>query len=186
MLAAAGVGTVEPPAAAVWARDSVQLAPGTQLTALGAFRQGDFFVQDPASTLVTQFAAPAPGAEVADLCAAPGGKTLELSRDASAVFSSDISIARLRRIAANVERVHATNVHVELGADRVRPLVHDRQAEVASRNVGRIETATIVDDRERHRLPAGQAHRDDAGVGVVGDVAQRLLSDPVVHEVRIR
>jgi 16S rRNA (cytosine967-C5)-methyltransferase len=121
-LAAAGVGIVDPPAGVLVARDSVQLAPGTQLTALGAFRQGLFFVQDPASTLVAHFAAPAPGAHVADLCAAPGGKSLELSRTASTVVASDVSPSRLRRVAANVERVQATNVHV-VAADAREPAV---------------------------------------------------------------
>ncbi|MFP5380469.1 MAG: toprim domain-containing protein, partial [Vicinamibacteria bacterium] len=43
---------------------------------------GLFFMQDAASTLVTQFAAFPPDSLVADLCAAPGGKALELARTA--------------------------------------------------------------------------------------------------------
>src|SRR5690606_21173560 len=64
--------------------DSIQLGPGVSLTELGAYRKGLFFVQDPGATLVTRYAAIPPGSTVADLCAAPGGKTLELSRDAGA------------------------------------------------------------------------------------------------------
>ena len=70
-------------------RDSIQLPHGVSLTELGAFRKGLFFVQDPASTLVTQYADIPPDARVADLCAAPGGKTLELSRTASMVVAGD-------------------------------------------------------------------------------------------------
>ena len=79
MLENAGVDVQESPLL----RDSIQLPHGVSLTELGAFRKGLFFVQDPASTLVTQYADIPPDARVADLCAAPGGKTLELSRTAS-------------------------------------------------------------------------------------------------------
>ncbi|AHG90102.1 sun protein [Gemmatirosa kalamazoonensis] len=121
-LAGAGVGLADPGRDVTWARDSVQLASGTQLTALGAFRQGQFFVQDPASTLVVQYAAVPEGADVADVCTAPGGKALELSRTARAVYASDVSTSRLRRVVANVERLHADRVHV-LAADARNPAV---------------------------------------------------------------
>ena len=78
MLEGAGVHVEEAPLV----HDSLLIQPGVSLTELGAFRQGLFFVQDPAATLVTKYAAVAAGATVADLCAAPGGKTLELSRTA--------------------------------------------------------------------------------------------------------
>jgi len=109
-LAAAGVTVEPPPEGTIEARDSLRLAPGTPVTALGAFRQGLFFMQDPASTLVTQYAAAPAGSEAADLCAAPGGKALELARTARAVYAGDRSVARLRRVVANARRVNAPNV----------------------------------------------------------------------------
>lgn len=110
-LESAGVHVAE----AALARDSIELASGTSLAELGVFRQGLFFVQDQASSLVGQYAAIAPGAVVADLCAAPGGKSLELARPAqrnpaSVVFSSDRSFARLQRVVANVRRLEARTV----------------------------------------------------------------------------
>jgi 16S rRNA (cytosine967-C5)-methyltransferase len=78
--------------------DSLQLGAGTVLTSLGAFQQGRCFVQDPAATLVTQYAAIPDGARVADLCAAPGGKAVELARTASSVIAADASENRLRRL----------------------------------------------------------------------------------------
>jgi transcription termination factor NusB len=84
MLEAAGVQHEEAP----FVRDSIQLRVTPALTELGAYRQGLFFVQDPAATLVTQYACVAPGSLVADLCAAPGGKSLELSRTASLVVAA--------------------------------------------------------------------------------------------------
>ena len=93
-------------------RDSVRLPPGTALAGLNAFQQGQFFVQDPAATLVTQYAAIAPRSLVADLCAAPGGKTLELSRNAAQVVAADRSMLRLSRLADNVRRLDATGIQL--------------------------------------------------------------------------
>jgi 16S rRNA (cytosine967-C5)-methyltransferase len=57
---------------------------------------------------------------VADVCAAPGGKALELSRVASAVYAGDRSERRLRRLVANTTRVQAPNVF-PLVADAAEP-----------------------------------------------------------------
>lgn len=102
MLESAGIEVSDAPLA----RDSIVLSsPVSSLTELGPFRQGLFHLQDPASTLVTQYAAVPNGAVVADLCAAPGGKSVELSRNASKVFASDLSLARLQRVRENVQRL---------------------------------------------------------------------------------
>jgi 16S rRNA (cytosine967-C5)-methyltransferase len=90
--------------------DGLELESVSSLTELGAFRQGLFHVQDPASTLVTEYAAVTPGSQVADLCAAPGGKSLELARRAARVYSSDVSPARLDRIVENTKRLELAHV----------------------------------------------------------------------------
>jgi 16S rRNA (cytosine967-C5)-methyltransferase len=90
--------------------DSLLLAPGTTLAALGAFQQGRFFVQDPAATLVTRYAAIPAGATVADLCAAPGGKTVELSRTATHVTAADSNEHRIGRVIETIERLDLDNV----------------------------------------------------------------------------
>ena len=92
------------------------------LTALGAFRQGLFHLQDPGSTLITKYASIPEGAVVADVCAAPGGKSVELSRRAGAVFSSDLSFARLRRVVENIHRMELVTVHPYV-ADARRPAI---------------------------------------------------------------
>jgi len=91
--------------------DSLVLTAGVgAMTELGAFKQGLFHLQDPASTLVTRYAAISSGARVADLCAAPGGKSLELARTASVVFAGDASFVRLARVRDNVRRLDAGNI----------------------------------------------------------------------------
>jgi 16S rRNA (cytosine967-C5)-methyltransferase len=107
MLEGAGVTVADAPLVP----DSLVLTAGVgAMTELGAFKQGLFHLQDPASTLVTRYAAVPTGAMVADLCAAPGGKTLELARSAGTVFAGDASLARLQRVRDNVRRLDAANV----------------------------------------------------------------------------
>lgn len=108
MLEAADVRVEDAPLA----RDSIVLSsPVSSLTELGPFRQGLFHLQDPASTMVTQYACPPTGAVVADLCAAPGGKSIELSRSASRVFASDLSLSRLNRVIENAHRLEIDTIH---------------------------------------------------------------------------
>lgn len=108
-------------------RDSIHLTGVISLTELGAYRQGLFFVQDPGSTLVTQYAAIAPDAVVADLCAAPGGKSLELSRTARMVLASDRSLLRLARVKENVDRLEVKNVFIAVGDARF-PIISEIDA----------------------------------------------------------
>jgi 16S rRNA (cytosine967-C5)-methyltransferase len=115
MLDGAGVRTTDVPLVP----DSVQLGPGVALMELGVFKQGLFYVQDPAATLVAQYAHVPAGSLVADLCAAPGSKALELSRRAGLVIASDRNRARVARM---------VNGFTRLGADRVLPMVADAGA----------------------------------------------------------
>lgn len=124
MLESAGVEVADAPLVP----ESIVLAGiVTALTELGAFRQGLFHLQDPASTLVTRYADVPEGARVADVCAAPGGKSVELSRRASVVFASDISAARLRRVTENVRRLELPQV-LPYVADARQPAL--READV--------------------------------------------------------
>lgn len=107
--------------------DSLVLGGGIAITELGAYRRGQFFVQDPAATLVTRYADVPAGSAVADLCAAPGGKALELARTASLVVALDRSEHRLRRLAANARRVEAHNV-VPVAGDARHPAVQPLDA----------------------------------------------------------
>ncbi|HET7630897.1 MAG TPA: 16S rRNA (cytosine(967)-C(5))-methyltransferase RsmB [Gemmatimonadaceae bacterium] len=101
--------------------DSLVLVPPVPaLTELGAFKRGLFHIQDPAATLVTKYAAIAPGSLVVDLCAAPGGKAIELSRTAGAVFACDVSAHRLGRLRESVARLELGNVFAFV-ADARRP-----------------------------------------------------------------
>ena len=116
MLEGAGVHVEDVPLV----NDSIRVTGSVSLAELGAFRQGLFFVQDPGATLVTRYAAIEPGSTVADLCAAPGGKALELSRSAGTVVAVDRSFVRLTRMTGNFRRVEARNIY-PLVADAREP-----------------------------------------------------------------
>lgn len=76
---------------------------GTRPERLPGFAEGDFFVQDPAQALVARFAAFPAEATIFDACAAPGGKTLALGRNAP-VIAADLSRRRLGRLRENLAR----------------------------------------------------------------------------------
>jgi 16S rRNA (cytosine967-C5)-methyltransferase len=106
-------------------RDSLVLAgPIASLSDLAAFKKGLFHLQDPASTLVTIFAGVTPGAVVADVCAAPGGKSVELARISAVVLASDLSLPRLRRVRENIARLELDNVFTVV-SDARHPATRD-------------------------------------------------------------
>jgi 16S rRNA (cytosine967-C5)-methyltransferase len=107
MFESAGVETGDAPLVP----DSLVLLSGVgSMTELGAFKQGLFHLQDPASTMVVRYASVPSGSTVADLCAAPGGKALELARTAGTVLAGDASKHRLARVRENILRLDATNI----------------------------------------------------------------------------
>jgi 16S rRNA (cytosine967-C5)-methyltransferase len=102
------IETIETPLLA----DGLQLPPGVALMQLGAFQSGQLYVQDSGSALVVQYANIPRGNVAADLCAAPGGKTLALIQAGARVIASDRSAVRLQRLHANFDRMRVTDVDV--------------------------------------------------------------------------
>lgn len=83
---------------------SVRLPQGAQVSELPGYEAGDWWVQDAAAALVAKVLAPKAGEKVLDLCAAPGGKTLQLAAAGARVTALDISEARLSRVRENLAR----------------------------------------------------------------------------------
>ena len=85
---------------------SLRLQAGAQVSALPGYDAGDFWVQDAAAAQPARalLAAIPPGAPVLDLCAAPGGKTLQLAAAGAPVTAVDVSARRLERLRANLAR----------------------------------------------------------------------------------
>lgn len=87
---------------------SLRIHGPVQVSALPGFAQGDWWVQDAAAALPVRLLDPRAGERIADLCAAPGGKTLQLAAGGARVTAVDISPARLRRVAENLRRCGLT------------------------------------------------------------------------------
>ncbi len=85
---------------------SLRLTDPGQLSALPGYAEGGWWVQDAAAALAVQLLAPAKGEKVLDLCAAPGGKTLQLAAAGAEVTALDISGPRLARLAENLARTN--------------------------------------------------------------------------------
>ncbi|OUD09514.1 16S rRNA methyltransferase [Marivivens niveibacter] len=83
---------------------SVRLPAGVQLSALDGFASGDWWVQDASAALAARALAPQAGEKVLDLCAAPGGKTMQLAAAGADVTAVDISAGRMERLSENLTR----------------------------------------------------------------------------------
>ncbi|MBL4929626.1 RsmB/NOP family class I SAM-dependent RNA methyltransferase [Fuscibacter oryzae] len=83
---------------------SLRLAEAGQVSALPGYAEGGWWVQDAAAALAVPLLGDVAGLRVLDLCAAPGGKTLQLAAAGAKVVALDISEARLARLRENLAR----------------------------------------------------------------------------------
>lgn len=131
MTAAAQSALSQPPALDIALRDSartaewaerlggtslmpghVRLARGTAIEELDGYDEGAWWVQDLAASLPARLLGDGTGKRALDLCAAPGGKTMQLSAAGFTVTALDNSARRMDRLMANLERT-------QLNAERV-------------------------------------------------------------------
>ena len=95
--------------AAVLPTGSLRRAPA-RVDSLPGYRSGGWWVQDagaalPARALLAGLPGPIASRRIADLCAAPGGKTAQLAAAGARVTAIDISPKRLERVAGNLARL---------------------------------------------------------------------------------
>ena len=83
---------------------SVRLTQAAPIDELPGFADGAWWVQDAAAALPARLLGEVRGKRVLDLCAAPGGKTLQLAAAGAQVTAVDKSQARLKRLRENLER----------------------------------------------------------------------------------
>lgn len=83
---------------------SLRLHRPVQVSALPGHEEGAFWVQDAAAAIPARVLGPEPGMRVLDLCAAPGGKTMQLAAAGADVTALEISPARAARLAENLAR----------------------------------------------------------------------------------
>ena len=110
---------------------SIRLCAHGRVEDLAGYADGAWWVQDAAAALVHRAAGDIAGKLVADLCAAPGGKTAGLAAGGARVTAVDISAARLDRLRTNLERLHLTAEVV--------------QADLATWSPGRMFDVVVLD-----------------------------------------
>ena len=86
----------------------VRLSDHGPLTEMEGFAEGAWWVQDLAASLPARVLGAGHGQTVLDLCAAPGGKTMQLASAGWAVTAVDQSAKRLQRLTENLERTGLT------------------------------------------------------------------------------
>ncbi|WP_272490858.1 RsmB/NOP family class I SAM-dependent RNA methyltransferase [Mesobacterium pallidum] len=163
-----------PAEAAAWAErlgadllptGSLRLADGGQVTALEGFEAGDWWVQDAAAAVPARLLAAQPGEKVLDLCAAPGGKTMQLAATGAAVTALDLSDTRLARVRENLAR---TGLEAEiLAADMFD--ITDGGYDAILLDAPCSATGTI---RRHPDLPHA---RDGAGIGELIELQSRMI-----------
>ena len=82
----------------------LRLARGTAVAGLTGYGTGDWWVQDIAASIPARLFGAGEGRQVLDLCAAPGGKTMQLASAGFHVTAIDASESRLARLRENLDR----------------------------------------------------------------------------------
>ena len=131
-----------PVAPAPWSPDGLRLvqaadAKSPAIHAEPAFIKGLIEIQDEGSQLAALFSGAGPGAQVVDLCAGAGGKTLALAammQNKGQIFATDSDKRRLAPIHERLERAGARNVQVRTPRG---------DADVLSDLAGRIDLVVI-------------------------------------------
>jgi len=82
----------------------LRLPRGAAVDALPGYGEGKWWVQDFAASLPARLLGPGEGRRALDLCAAPGGKTLQLAAHGWQVTALDQSAKRMERLHANLAR----------------------------------------------------------------------------------
>ncbi len=109
---------------------SLRLKQASDITQLEGFAEGRWWVQDMAAAIPATLFGPLKGKYVADLCAAPGGKTMQMASLGAKVTAIDRSSARMPRLWENLERTQLT--------DMVDPLVKDIMEWKANKDITHI------------------------------------------------
>jgi 16S rRNA (cytosine967-C5)-methyltransferase len=89
----------------VLATQSVRVNASGPVSTLPGFAEGAWWVQDAAASLPARLLGDVRGRRVADLCAAPGGKTAQLALAGASVTAVDRAPARLKRLRDNLARL---------------------------------------------------------------------------------
>ncbi|AEJ43192.1 sun protein [Alicyclobacillus acidocaldarius subsp. acidocaldarius Tc-4-1] len=106
---------------AALAEDGLRVRGQVDVTRLRAYQDGYVTLQDEGAMLVAPLLRSEPGMRVVDLCAAPGGKTThlaELMGDRGEIDAYDVTVAKVRAVRQQAERLGLRSIHPRLGDGR--------------------------------------------------------------------
>ena len=86
----------------------LRLERGTAIAGLTGYGDGHWWVQDLAASMPARLLGNGEGRAALDLCAAPGGKTMQLAAAGWKVTAVDVSESRLARLSENLQRTGLT------------------------------------------------------------------------------
>ena len=151
--------------------NGVSLAPkhvrleSSAVADLPGFAEGRWWVQDLAASLPARLV-PGHATDVLDLCAAPGGKTMQLAAAGHRVTALDSSASRLGRLSDNLERTRLSADLVEADALAWSP---DRQLDAILVDAPCSATGTF------RRHPEVLYRARPRTIGESAEIQQRLL-----------
>lgn len=119
---------------------SIRIAEAGRVDELAGYSDGVWWVQDTAAALPARVLGDVSGLSIADLCAAPGGKTAQLATSGAKVTAVELSPARAQRLKANIERL---NLDVEVVISDVAAWKPERQFDAVLLDVPCTSTGTI-------------------------------------------
>lgn len=149
---------------------SLRLAHKGGVKTLAGFEEGAWWVQDMAASLPALLLQDIAGKSVIDLCAAPGGKTMQLAARGADVIALDKSGPRLKRLSENLARTGLKAETIMDDALRWRPA---EKVDAVLLDAPCTATGTI---RRHPDIPWSKTETDAAGLSA-------LQADMVDHAV---
>jgi 16S rRNA (cytosine967-C5)-methyltransferase len=140
------------------------------VTALPGFDEGAWWVQDAAASIPARLLGNVAGLRVADLCAAPGGKTAQLVAAGAKVTAVDRAPARLRRLQENLTRL---SLEAELVCADVAAWTPDQHFDAVLLDAPCTSTGTI------RRHPDVPWLKRSADVAALAALQRRLLDHAI-------
>ena len=161
-----GEGAAVPPDAVPLPTGSLRLGAVGRVSSLPGFETGDWWVQDAAAALPARLLQVAPGMRVLDLCAAPGGKTMQLASLGARVTALDVSKRRMERVGENLTR---TGLEAEIVVADALEWTPDAPFDAILLDAPCSATGTL---RRHPELPWA---RDGAEIGALTEMQAALL-----------
>jgi 16S rRNA (cytosine967-C5)-methyltransferase len=142
------------------------------VTMLPGFAEGQWWVQDAAAALPARLLGDVAGKSIADLCAAPGGKTAQLAHAGARVTAVDRSPARMTRLRDNLARL-------ALQAETVVSDAVEWQSATSEGFDGILIDAPCTSTGTIRRHPDVSWLRQEADIGALVGMQTRLLRKAV-------